>query len=301
MTRTKFFLLFFVVTVTSAVLAIAAYRFFVDGSVATQGAVDKSSRAQVQATINRHINDAEQKSLEAITRRSGEFLTFVEERKPGAKPFSEETVSLYGKWRAVKSKLPFTDSEGHKKYIVDKFDKHVFTPQQLSDKVKAIVENSIRDLDQEQNSLAVAIRTELLGRPLMPGEIPVAREELTKAIDRAVSVAQIDAAKGAGALVVAEIAGSVASQVFMRLGVSAGILTAGGATSWWTFGAGAAIGFAVSALWDWIDDPAADIRKGVEDSLDNLGKKGADAIRDEMIKVVTARRMLWREAAEGMH
>jgi hypothetical protein len=189
MTRSKFFLLFFVFTVTSAVLAIAGYRFFVSGSVAALGSVDKSSRAQVQAIINRHIDDAEQKSLEAITKRSGEFRTFVEERKPGAKPFSEETVSLYGKWRALKSKLPFTDSEGHKKYIVDKFDKHVFTPQQLSDKVKGIVEDSIRDLDQEQNSLAVAIRTELLGRPLMPGEIPVAREELTKAIDRAVSVA----------------------------------------------------------------------------------------------------------------
>ena len=255
----------------------------------------------MQATINRHINDAEQKSLEAITRRSAEFRTFVEERKPGAKPFSEETVSFYGKWRAIKSKLPFTDSEGHKKYIVDKFDKHIFTPQQLSDRVKAIVEDSVRDLDQEQNSLAVAIRTELLGRPLMPGEIPVAREELTKAIDRAVSVAQVDAAKGAGGLVVAEIAGSVASQVFMRLGVSSGILVAGGATSWWTLGAGAAIAFAVSALWDWIDDPASDIRKGVEDSLDNLGNKGAEAIREEMIKVVTARRMLWREAAEGMH
>jgi hypothetical protein len=28
--------------------------------------------------------------------------------------------------------------------------------------------------------------------------------------------------------------------------------------------------------------------------------KGADAIREEMIKVVTSRRMLWQGAAEGM-
>lgn len=46
---------------------------------------------------------------------------------------------------------------------------------------------SARDLDQKQNHLAVAIRKELLGRPLQAGEIPVARAELTNAIDRAVA------------------------------------------------------------------------------------------------------------------
>jgi len=294
-------MLSFAVTVFVTVLALAAYHLLVGRSATAPGAADKPSRAEVQAAINRHIEEASQRSLAAITKRSDDFRTFVEGRKSGAKPFSEEAVSIYGKWRALKSKLPFTDSEGHKKYIIDQFDKHIFTPQQLSDRVKTVVEDSARDLDQEQNNLAVAIRKELLGRPLMAGEIPVAREELTKAIDRVVSSAQVDAAKGAAGLVVAEVTATVASQVLTRLGVSAGVLSAGAATSWWTFGAGAAIAFAVNALWEWIDDPAGDIQEEVEDSLDNLGTKGADAIREEMIKVVTARRVLWREAAEEMH
>lgn len=300
MTRSKFLLLSFAVTVFVTALALAAYRFLVDGSVTASGTADKPGRALVQAAINKRIEESSQKSLAAITNRSNEFRTFVQERKAGAKPFSEEVVSIYGKWRVLKSKLPLTDSEGHKKYIVDQFDKHIFTPQQLSDRVKTIIEDSIRDLDQEQNNLAVAIRKELLGRPLMPGEIPVAREELTNAIDRAVFTAQVDAAKGATGLVVAEVTASVASQVLTRLGVSAGILSAGAATSWWTLGAGLAIGFAVNELWDWIDDPAGDIKREVEGSLDNLAMKGSDAIREEMIKVVTSRRLLWQGAAEGM-
>jgi hypothetical protein len=300
MTRSKFLLLSFAVTVFVTALALAAYRFLVDGSVTASGTADKPGRALVQAAINKRIEESSQKSLAAITNRSNEFRTFVQERKAGAKPFSEEVVSIYGKWRVLKSKLPLTDSEGHKKYIVDQFDKHIFTPQQLSDRVKTIIEDSIRDLDQEQNNLAVAIRKELLGRPLMPGEIPVAREELTNAIDRAVFTAQVDAAKGATGLVVAEVTASVASQVLTRLGVSAGILSAGAATSWWTLGAGLAIGFAVNELWDWIDDPAGDIKREIEGSLDNLAMKGSDAIREEMIKVVTSRRMLWQGAAEGM-
>ena len=301
MTRNKFLLLSFAITVFVIVLALAAYHILVGRSVTAPGAADKPSRAQVQAAINRHIEDASQKSLAAIAKRSNEFRTFVEERKPGARPFSEEVASLYGKWRALKSKLPFTDSEGHKKYIVEQFDKHIFTPQQLSDRVKAIVENSARDLDQEQNNLAIAIRKELLGRPLEAGEIPVAREELTKAIDRAVSTAQLDALKSAAGLVVAEVTATVATQVLTRLGVSAGLLSAGAATSWWTLGAGAAIAFAVSALWDWVDDPAGDIQRNLEGSLYSLGTKGADALLVEMTKVVNARRGLWQRAAEEMH
>ena len=301
MTRNKFLLHSFAVTVFVTVLALAAHHIFVGRSATAPGPANKPNRAQVQAAIDRHIEEASQKSMVAITKRSNEFSTFVDERKPGAKPFSEEVVSFYGKWRALKSKLPFTDSEGHKKYVVEQFDKHIFTPQQLSDRVKAIVENSARDLDQEQNNLAVAIRKELLARPLQPGEIPVAREALTKAIDRAVSAAQLDVLKSAAGLVVTEVTATVASQVLTRLGVSAGLLSVGAATSWWTLGAGAAIAFAVSELWDWIDDPAGDIQRNLEGSLDSLGTKGADAILQEMTKVVNARRGLWQHAAEEMN
>jgi hypothetical protein len=87
----------------------------------------------------------------------------------------------------------------------------------------------------------------------------------------------------------------------MRLGVSAGLLSAGAATSWWTLGAGAAIAFGVSALWDRIDDPAADIQRNLEGSLNSLATKGADAMLEEMTKVVNARRRLWQHAAEEMH
>ena len=301
MTRNKYLLLSFVVTVFVTVFTLVAYHVIVDRSATAPGVAQKPSRAQVQAAINGHIDKSSQKSLAAIAKRSDEFQTFVEERKPGAKPFSDEVVSWRGTWSALKSKLPLTDPEGHKKYILERFDKHIFTPQQLSDKVKDIVENSARDLDQEQNNLAVAIRKELLSRPLEPGEIPVAHEELTKAIDRAVTAAQRDALKGAAGLVVAEVTATVASQAMARLGISAGLLSAGAATSWWTFGAGAAVGLGVSVLWDWIDDPAGDIQRNLEASLDSLGTKGADAILQEMTKVVSARRVLWQHAAEEMH
>lgn len=299
MTRVGFCILSIVVTVVVTALALAAYDFLVPGW--RSSSLAHRDRALVQTAINRHIDVASKRSLAAIRTRSDEFRFFIEERKAGADPFSKAVISIYGRWRAIKSKLPFTTSEGHKEYVVEQFDKHIFTPQELGDKVKSIVESAARDLEQEQNMLAIAIRKELLGRSLQPGEIPVARDELNNAIDRVISAGQWDATKGATNLVVSEVTATVATQVLTRVGVSSGVLTAGAATSWWTFGAGLAIGFAVSALWDWIDNPAADIRKNVEESLDRLAAAGADAILAEMTRVVDARRALWQESAEEMH
>jgi hypothetical protein len=299
MTRTRFLVLSLVITVVVTTLTLAAYQFLAPGW--NSPSVTPRDRAQVQAAIDRHIDEANRKSLDAIKKRSDEFRAFVEERKAGAEPFSKAAVSIHGKWRVLKSKLPFTDSEGHKKYVIEQFDRHIFTPQQLGDMVKSIVESCARDLEQEQNNLAVAIRKELLGRPLRPGEIPVAKDELTKAIDRVVSAGQWDAAKAVGGLVVSEVTATVVTQVLTRVGVGVGVLSAGAATSWWTLGAGLAIGFAVSALWDWIDDPAGDIRTNVEASLDDLAASGADAILAEMSRVVEARRALWQQSVKKMH
>jgi hypothetical protein len=244
--------------------------------------------------INQHIAVAKERSLEAVNKRADEVRVFVLQSKSGAKPFAKEVVSLRGKWQALRG------SKKHKKFVIEQFDRHIFTPKQISDRVKAAVEHSVRDLDQEQNNLAVAIRMELLGRPLAPGEIQAATEELSRAVDRVVATAQDEAMQDAAALVATEVTGTIAAQVFTRVGVTAGVLSAGAATSWWTFGAGAAIGFVAGALWDWIDDPAKDVQREVERSLDDLSVKVADAVRDEMVKVVAARHAIWEKAAKEM-
>lgn len=273
-----------------AVVAVAAlFLVFVNQQLARR----EAAIAQAGA-INQHIAVAKARSLEAVNKRADEVRAFVLQSKSGAKPFAKDVVSLRGKWQALRG------SKKHKRYVIEQFDKHVFTPKQISDRVKAAVENSVRDLDQEQNNLAVVIRKELLGRPLAPGEIQAATEELTRAVDRVVATAEDEAMRDAAALVAIEVTGRIAAQVFTRVGVTAGVLSAGAATSWWTFGAGAAIGFVVSALWDWIDNPAKDVQREVERSLDDLSVKVADAVRDEMVKVVEARHAIWEKAVGGM-
>jgi hypothetical protein len=255
----------------------------------------KRPKAEIEAACRKHVNEADAKATQAVARRSAEFSDFIRSRKSGAQAFSKDIVSWYGKWRAVKPYLPFTKSEGHKEFVAEKFSEHIVTFEDLAAAVKRSIEGSVKDLESIENDLAVALRQEILGRSLSPDEVPIAAEEFRKAIERMVAASQWDAAKTAGSLVASEVAAQLATQVLIRLGVSAGILATGAANSWWSFGAALVIGVIVDVVWEWFDDPAGDIEREMAAALDKLSIDASTAINDEMNKVITQRAELWNK------
>lgn len=300
MTKTKFFLLFLVVVFSISFGAIWLFQFVAKDAPYSSEWDPKRPRAEVEAACKEHLHQADTRAAVAIRKRASEFSQFIESRKPGAKPFAQEVVSWYGRWRAVSSYLPLTNKEGHKKYVIEKFDKHIFTNEELAAAVRRAVEGSVKDLESIENELAVALRREILGRSLAPDEAPIAAEGFKKAVERLVSGAQLDAVKSAGNLVASEAAAEVGAYALVKLGVSAGILSTAAANSWWTFGAGAVIGLVVDALWEWIDDPAGDIEREMVTALDKLSSDASTAIQEEMNKVVAQRSVLWKKTVAEM-
>ncbi len=262
------------------------------------------SRSEIEAACQRHVGEAERKAADAVSRRATEFASFIDSKKAGAKPFSEDIISWYGKWRAVKPQIPFTDAEGHKKYVAEKFDEHLFSNEDLASAIKRSVEGCIKDIEGIENELAVALRQEILGRSVAPNEMPIANDEFQKAIEQIVSASQWDAAKTAGNVAVSEVATSVAlqvaRQVFIRLGVSASIFATGAANAWCTLGASLVIGLIVDKIWEWIDDPAGDIEREVIGSLDELSKNGSEEIKKELSQIVKQRSNLWTKTVKVM-
>jgi hypothetical protein len=292
MSKPKFFLLTLVAVLAISSGAIWLFQFIAKDEPYSEHWTPKRPRAEVEAACKEHLREAETKAAAAIRKRVSEFSQFIESRKPGAKPFSQEVVSYYGKWRAVSPYLPFTNKEGHKKYVIEKFDTHIFTNEQLAAAIRSAVEASVKDLESIENELAVALRREILGRSLAPDEVPIAGEEFKKAVERLVSGAQWDAFKSAGKM--------VAFEVLMRLGVSAWILSTGAANSWWSLGASAVIGLVVDAIWEWIDDPAGDIEREMITALDKLSSDASTAIKEEMSTVVAQRSVLWEKTVTEM-
>jgi hypothetical protein len=260
----------------------------------------KPPRAEVLAACQEHAKLANQQAARRIAIRADEFKEFVESRKSGAKAFAEAMVSWKAKWLVVKGTVPFTNKEQHRKFVQDRFGEHFFKSEELEGALRRCVEAAIKDIEGIENDLAVALRREILGKSLPPGETVVASKEFSEMIQQMVKASQWDTTKTVASLVVSEIASVVTAEVLMQLGVSTGILVAGGATSWWTLGIGLAVGVAVDFAWEWFDDPAGKIEKEMIHALDELGSRGRSAIESDLNKVLSDREQLWMGAIQQM-
>jgi hypothetical protein len=298
--KNKFFVLSAIAVAGLAFGAIWAFRVYVDTARQEATIAAEREKSRKLAACIKHVRGAERQAAQALSRRTATFASFIESRKVGAKPFSKEIVSLYGKWRVIKDKLPWTDTDGHRKYVEEEFSKNVFSSDEMASAVRQAVVGGLKDLESIENNLAVALRKEVLGRSLTPQESPVAIDEFKKSIDQLVKASQVDVVKSGGSLVASEVASLVGRQILIRLGVSAGILTTAAANSWWTLGASVLIGLIVDVMWEWIDDPAGDIEREVMRSLDGLSSKATQAITTEMNGIIATRSLYWTQTVEVM-
>lgn len=247
------------------------------------------------------IQDARNKADEAVERRAEEFKAFIDGKKVGAKPFSEDVIGLKGALMAIKCYLPGIDDGCYKKYIAGKFSEHIFTPDDFGDAMKRSITGGVQDIEGIENQLAVSLRKVILGRSLTPSESTIAEAEFKGTIEAARSASNDAVLKEAGGLVVTEVVTRITTQVLIRIGVSVGVLTLAGVNSWWTLGGSLIIGVAVNAIWNFFADPADNIEKAMIIELDRISSDGSAAIKDELRKKVAARSQLWETTVREAH
>jgi hypothetical protein len=261
----------------------------------------RRSSAAIQAAIDRHIRDSTARANQTAASRAEQLAAFVRKKKDeGLKGFSEDVTSYRSSWLAIKTKLPFTDSEEHRRFVVEAFDKRLFSPTQLRDTIAQIVGAFDKDLVEEQNKLAVSLRQEIQGGPVAAIGAPGAQQEMQKAVATATGSARSQATKAIGDMVVSETVAAIVSLVLTRLGVTLSIISAGASTSWWSLGAGLAIGLAVDAAVRYFRDPAKDVSTDVGRSLDEFATHGKDLLKQELERAVSERAQVWAKAAKGM-
>lgn len=252
------------------------------------------SRAEIEAACEVHIQNAERRVAVAISERARSFAKFIESKKTGAKPFSEEVVSYKGQWAAIKAKLPRTNVDGHKQYVAEKFSQHLFTSEELERAMKASINGGMSDILRIENELAVELRQEFLGRPLAPSEASKVGTDFNETISTLVMASNAEVVKAAGGMVVSEVTTQVATGVLSRLAVQGGIVSASLANFWWTFGGSVVIGVGAAEVWSWLSKPAETIEQSVVTELDKFSHNGQAAIRDGLNKAIAARGQNWR-------
>ncbi len=265
-----------------------AYKEYTDIK-AKQAAMAKR-RTQVELLLK----EAKAKADQAVIKRAQEFKSFIDSKKPGAKPFSEDVVSLNGVWNAGKCQLLGAEKNCYDKYIAAKFNQHIFTPDDFRDATSRAIKGGVQDIESIENQLAVSLQEVIVGRTLTAAEQPLEVASFKTAIESARRAASDGVAKEVGGLVAAEAITQIGTQVLIRLGVPLVILTTASGTSWWTLGGSVLIGLIVNSIWNYFTHPAQTVEKAIVVELDKMASNGSAVIQEELTKKVAARSQLWQ-------
>jgi hypothetical protein len=256
---------------------------------------EQAAKIKRQEQVERLIKEAKLKADQAVTRRALEFKTFIDSKKSGAKPFSEDVVSLSGVWNAAKCKMPGAEPNCYQNYISTKFNEHIFTPNDFKDATIRSIRGGVHDIEGIENQLAVSLREVIVGRTLTAAEQPLEVASFKTAIESARRAASDGVAKEVGGLVAAEAITQIGTQVLIRLGVPLLILTTASGTSWWTLGGSVLIGLIVNSIWNYFTHPAQTVEKAIVVELDKMADSGSAVIQEELTKKVSVRSQLWQK------
>lgn len=240
--------------------------------------------------ISRHLAPADAAGSAAVDKSLESINQFFADRKPGVRSFAKSILSMRGKGEFVRGKLPRAEAEHHLKFLDREFSEHVFEPKELRQAIELAINDYLKTLSAIENKLLVQCQTDI--RSLDPAAhelLPFAVDEAAfageyqKLLDQVVAEVSRDVRLGTAREVVSLVSGEIAAVVAVRvgaavatkLGVDAGILGAGAASSWATFGLGIAAAVVVDVALDWVmkvagHDPVTAIAEKLEGTLDHI-------------------------------
>jgi len=204
-----------------------------------------------------------------------DFFAQAKRNTPG---FAKAVLGWSSKWRLVSDKLPFTRTDRHTQFLRKTFHDRLFTPEALTQVVEQTVKGYSGSVAGIENRMLVRIRADVSDLP--PAMLPAFNDDaaLRAAFERALAQATqrigADLKADVGRETTSLVAGEVMTLVAVRLGVSAGILSAGAGSSWATFGVGAVVGLvvdqAVTWVWNWWRDPVGDLSTKMRGKLEDI-------------------------------
>lgn len=235
-------------------------------------------RRQARNRAKPHLDSADRECQVALDKRIQGLDRYFGEVKKKTPAFAEDVLAWGSKWRLVADKLPFTRTDRHDQFLREKFAERLFTRKDLEAELRGVVRLFLQDVRAIENQMLARIREDLDDLP--PALLAAQLDQ--KTFDRFFQEAMEKTADHAGANlrdaivqeIVSMVVGEAVAFAAVRLGVSAGILTAGGASGTVTFGVGLVVGLIVDQIitwvWDWWSDPAGALSSALNDKMDEL-------------------------------
>jgi len=235
-------------------------------------------RRQAWAKIQPDLTEADGQMAVLATHCTERIVTFMNERKSGARPFAEELLSLRSKWLLTKSHLPWGDRNGHSRYTTAQFQRFVFSEQEVRQVVASAVAEFNADVAEIENRMLTKVRLDLAEFP--QGVVGRLAEEsvmharfataLSSANAGAAFGLKMDAAGLGTSLIVGVVVDRVIAAAITRLAVSGGMLGLGAGSAVETAGIGLVVMIGVDWVIGKVTDPESKIAAEVCASVEDL-------------------------------
>ena len=252
---------------------------------------EKTVRDKAWQRAQALLAQAEQAGQAALDKHLAGIPAFLDERKKGSQTFAAKLLSLKGKYQLIKSKIRSNWADDYASWLATAFADHVFRSEELQQTIEATARAFLSELDGIDNHVLVQLRADTDSDLAAQSLIPALRSDtLLKARYDALTadvlpVLSRDLRVTAGREAVSWIAGDIAAAITLRvgaavaarMGLSAGILSAGAAASWATLGVSVVACIAVDQVISLAIKhsgyaPEEKIAARVDDILDDIGR-----------------------------
>jgi hypothetical protein len=231
-----------------------------------------------KAIANPHLDVCTKRIEQSISSHFEPLIDLLNRARNRVPEFSKSALSFGSKWRVALDYVPFTDGQKSHAFLYESFQKEVLSSEDLEKAISQVVQNYLKEVGAAESQMLVDIRADLDDFPSVTFTEWRNDESLKERFEQAIAVAMEtngkDLQSNVGSQLVSLIAGEVLAQVAVRMGVSAGILGAGAASGWATFGIGVVAGVVidqiVSHVWAFVDDPEKELTYQVQKQIDSL-------------------------------
>ncbi|MDX1964412.1 MAG: hypothetical protein SFX18_14770 [Pirellulales bacterium] len=256
-----------------------------------------------------HLTWAEHAAEQRLQAQLERIDQFFRQSKNHTPAFARDALSFSSKWRLILDYVPGTRGDRHVEYIRERFNEHIFSPEELETLLKQTIQAYVQQLDSLDNEVLVRVRVDTADfsttYQLATWDERQLRAEYAAAVEKVIHASQADFANTAAGEVVSLIAGEVLTQVAVRLGISAGILGTGAAASPYTLGIGLVVGVIIDQIvwwvYDWTADPKGELAHELNRKLDEIrlliiGTEESPALKSRLTKYASQRANLRRAA-----
>jgi len=237
-----------------------------------------SIRREASKRIKPTLDWADQESERQLEIHLKAITEYFKSAKKGTRPFADDALGYSSKWRLIADKIPFTDGDRHERYLRGRFEKHVFEATEMAKVIEQSLAGYLGSIQDVENRMLVKMRADVADLP--PNSLTYFTDDATlksafgDVIRLAAKQSDVDLQSDAAREIASIVAGEVLAFVAVKIGVSAGILSAGAGSSWATLGVGFVVGVIVdqivSWVWDWWADPTGDLAEKMNNQLDSI-------------------------------